>query len=409
VKSKIFKGILVSLLFLYFICCVYYLFVNRQDYQWDFEMQYQAAQLLAEGGNPYDIGALIAKTGNQLLYPYPPATLWFYRLFTLTDYNTAYSIFLLLKIGMIISLVLLWRMKFVAKQAGAGFYFFCLLAFNSAIFLDMRAGNINMFEQLMLWLGFYFFLERRFLLFCCFILLGASFKMTPIVFLGLLLLADNREKYSYFFGSSIVFLSYLLIQCVAAPEMLPAFLAIAKGTLIERGMYSPSTIGILKDGFEMLYNTTGISVPEGFQLSLFYIIAGVIILVSLRAYFVLKSLDTEYKDKIILFLFCLVYALIHPRLKDYACVLLIVPSYFIINRMGYLKAYPFLFVLAILPAANVILPGLRTIFNAFIWAYYPLVIAYFMWSLYLYEIYALRERPAEAQAAAGNNDKTEFP
>jgi hypothetical protein len=404
VKSKIFKGIPVSLLFLYFVYCVYHLFVNRQEYQWDFKMQYHAAQLLAEGSNPYDIEALKARTGNPYWYAYPPSTLRFYRLFTLTDYNTAYSIFLLLKAGMVIGLVLLWRTKFVAKQAGDGFYFFCLLAFNSAIFLDMRAGNINMLEQLMLWIGFYFFLERRFLLFGFFILLGASFKLAPAVFLGLFLLTNNKKKYLYFFGSCVVFASYLLVQYAAAPDMFRAFLAGAKWTLVERGIVSPSTIGILKDGFEMLYNTTGIAVPEAFQLGLFYIIAAVIFLVSSQAYLVLKSLETEDKEKIILFLACFVYALIHPRLKDYACVLLIVPSYFIINRMRYLKAYPFLFLLVILSAANVTLPGLRTIY-VFMWTYYPLVIAYFMWSLYLYEIYALREHPVESQEAANNISK----
>jgi hypothetical protein len=394
-SSKAFEKIVVGLLFLYFIYCIYYLFVNHQKYLWDFKMQYHAAQLFAEGGNPYDIKALKAKTGNPYWYAYPPATLWFYRLFTLADYNTAYTLFLFLKAGMIIGLVLLWRMKFVAKQAGAGFYFFCLLAFNSTIFLDMRAGNINMFEQLMLWLGFYFFLERRFLPFSCFILLGASFKLTPIVFLYLLLLTAGKRKYFYFFGSVIVFMSYLLIQYTAAPEMFQAFFGGAKWTLTERGVASPSTIGIIKDGFELLFRTTGISVPEAFQLGLFYIIAGGIIFVSLWAYLVLKSIEMEDKEKMILFLTCIVYALIHPRLKDYACVLLIVPSYFIINRMGYLKAYPFLFFLAIVSAANVTLPGLKTIY-VFMWTYFPLVLAYFMWSLYLYEIYASRKRTSEA-------------
>jgi hypothetical protein len=392
VKNRIFKGILVSLLFVYFIYCVYYLFVNRKEYQWDFKMQYYAAQLLTEGGNPYDIEALKAKTGNPYWYAYPPATLWFYRLFTSAEYDTAYSIFLLLKTGMVIGLVLLWRVKFVAKQAGAGFYFFCLLAFNSAIFIDMRAGNINMFEQLMLWLGFYFFLERRLLPFCCFILLCAVFKLTPIVFLSVLLLTDNKKKYFYLFGSCIVFLSYLFIQYAASPEMLRAFFAGAKDVLVEHGIHSPSTVGIIKDGFEMLAQTTGISIPAAFQLGLFYIAAGAIILVSGRAYFVLKSLETEDKEKMILFLACIVYALIHPRLKDYACVLLIVPSYFIINRMSYLKVYPFLFFLVIISAANVTLPGLKIIY-VFMWTYYPLVIAYFMWCLYVYEIFALRKFP----------------
>ena len=54
-KGKIFKKILVGLLFLYFIYCIYLLFVNRQHYQSDFQMQYHAARVFSEGKNPYDI------------------------------------------------------------------------------------------------------------------------------------------------------------------------------------------------------------------------------------------------------------------------------------------------------------------------------------------------------------------
>jgi len=396
-QNNTLKKIFVGLLFLYFIYCVYYLFADKQQYQRDFEMQYLAAKVFSEGKNPYDTEILKGDAGRSVWhwYAYPPATLWFYRLFASTNYNTAYNIFLLLKTAMIIGLVLLWRTKFVGKQAGAGFYLFCLLAFNSAIFLDMRAGNINMFEQLMLWLGFYFFLERRFLLFCCFILLGASFKMTPIAFLVLLLLTDEKKKYFYFLASCAAFTVYLLIQYAATPEMFRAFVAGAKGVLVEYGLYSPTTIGIIKDGFELLLRTTGISMPQMLHPGLFYIIAAAILFVSWRAYRVLKSIEAEDKEKMILFLACLVYALIHPRLKDYACVLLIVPSYFIINRLKYLKAYPFLFFLMIISAANVTLPGLKTIY-IFMWTYYPLVLAYLIWSLYLYEIFASRKRTAGA-------------
>lgn len=394
-KSKTFKGIFVGLLFLYFIYCVFYLFVNRQKYQWDFQMQYHAAKFLAEGKNPYDFRA---ETGNpRHYYAYPPATLWFYRLFTWAEYDTAYNIFLLLKTAAIIGLVLLWRIKFIGKLADTGFYFFCLLAFNSTMFLDMRAGNINMLEELMLWLGFYFFLEHRLILFCCFILLGASFKMTPLVFLGLLLLTDNKKRFVYLFGSCIAFLSYLLIQYAAAPQMFRAFINAAKFTLSEQGIISPSTIGILKDIFNILSKISGIPATQALQYNIFCVIAAAIIIVSGRAYFILKSLKMEDKEKMTLFLVCLVYALIHPRLKDYACMLLIVPSYFIIKKCGDLKIYPFLFVLASLAVTNISLPGSAIIYGL-LWNYYPLVIAYLIWGLYIYEIFITGKQQRAAQA-----------
>lgn len=398
-KKEVFKKILIGLLALYFIYCIHYLFVNRQKYQWDFRMQYYAAKLFAEGKNPYDVEVLRETIKNAinstdfdiLWYAYPPVTLWFYRLFTLAEYNTAYNIFLILKVITIIGLVLLWRIKFLARKAGAGFYFFCLLAFNSAIFIDLTAGNINMFEELMLWIGFYFFLERRLLPFCCFILLAACVKMTPLIFLGMLLLTDNKKKYLHLFGSCTVFAGYMLIQYAVSPVMFRAFLTGAKEAfVIEKCLFTPSTLNIIKAGFIMLAQTKGILVPNILQLGLFGIVALAVILVSGRAYLVLKSLKTDDKEKIILFLVCIVYALIHPRMKDYAYVLLIVPSYFIITRSSYSKIYPFLFALAIISSENILLPGMAVIYD-FMWFNYPLIIAYLIWGLYLYEIFSTKQ------------------
>ena len=89
----------------------------------------------------------------------------------------------------------------------------------------------------------------------------------------------------------------------------------------------------------------------------------------------------------ILFLICLVYALIHPRLKDYAYMLLIVPCYYIMKTTRVNKAFGFIFVLSILAAPHLLLPGFD-ILSALAWRYFPLMIAYTIWWLYLYEIFS---------------------
>jgi hypothetical protein len=394
--KKALKSILVILLIIYFAYCVRYLLRYNHNYQWDFRITYNVAKLFAEGINPYDILALEARSGTS--FAYPPATLWFYRLFTLAEYDTAYKIFLILKLAVFFSLVLLWRMKFVTK-AGPGFYFFVLLAFNSAIFLDLRAGNINMLEELMLWLGFCFFLKNRLLPFCCFVLLAASFKLAPAVFLLLTLATDNKKRFVFFFSSCAVFLGYFLIQYAVAPEMFLGFLGEAKDTLAERGILSPSTIGAIESVYNCLTNTDNTSMPKYLKFGLLSVISVAILSVTGMAYRVLKSCKTEDKQKILLFIACLSYVMIHPRMKDYAYVLLIVPSYFIIKRTSYSKIYPFLFALSVLSSANVTLPGLKTIYSI-MWSYFPLLIAYLMWGLYLYEIFVLTKQPAESQTPA---------
>lgn len=397
-RKKILNGVFTGLVILYFSYCVYFLFTVRERHQWDFQMQYSSAKVFAEGENPYNIGVINEYTGNALWYAYPPATLWFYRIFTLFEYDTAYTLFLSLKVAVIIGLVLLWQKKFITKSASALFYLFILLVFNSAVFLDIRAGNINMLEQLMIWLGFYFFLERRWLLFCFFILLASTFKMTPAVFLVLLFTTEDKKKYLYFFGSCAVFAVYLLAQYILQPEMLTEFLKGAQTTLTEWGIIAPSTVGVLKDLSDVLNKNTGITISKSVQFGVFCCIAAVIMFISAKAYLKLKSLKTEDREKMIVFLACLVYALLHLRMKDYAYVLLVVPSYYIITRASFSKVFPLLFFISVLAAAHLTLPGLRIIY-AIMWAYYPLLVTYIIWALYINEIFTLAKQPAAADAA----------
>jgi hypothetical protein len=191
----------------------------------------------------------------------------------------------------------------------------------------------------------------------------------------------------------------LLIQYAVVPEMFRAFLATITNTLAEWGIICPSTIGAVESASDWLTRTENISVPKYLRLGLFCVITAAILFVTGRAYRILKSCKTEDKEKILLFIACLVYAIIHPRMKDYAYVLLIVPSYFIINRTGYSKIYPFLFALPLISAAHVTLPGLEIIYSL-MWAFFPLVIAYLMWALYLYEIFVLMKQPANSQTVS---------
>jgi hypothetical protein len=82
-----------------------------------------------------------------------------------------------------------------------------------------------------------------------------------------------------------------------------------------------------------------------------------------------------------------VYALIHPRFKDYAYMLLIVPSFYIMKNIRFTKAFPFIFIFAILASPHLMLPGIDVL-SSVLWQYFPLMIAYTIWGLYLYEIYS---------------------
>ena len=204
------------------------------------------------------------------------------------------------------------------------------------------------------------------------------------MFLLLLWLSKEKRKYIYFFGSSILYLSILLLSYIASPSLFKDFVRNAGG-IDERGLINPSTLPLIRDLLSLLAERTGITVSAGVEWALFITVITAIVFVTWRAYRALRSAEVEDQERIAVFLACLVYALILPRFKDYSFVLLIVPTYFIIKRSTYLSAYPLLFIFAILSSRSIRSPALDAIFIT-LWAYYPLILAYCVWGLYLYEI-----------------------
>ena len=382
------------ILILYGVALLRHISTHPDSYQWDFRAQYRAAEVFGGGEDPYDPRL----THNQR-FAYPPAILYFYRLFTCVEEGAAFRLFLVFKCILLIGLLVLWRGVFLQREAGALFYLFCLLAFNSALYLDMRAGNVNLFEILMIWIGFWCYLKRRPVLFCASVFAAALFKITPLFFLVLLFFSEDRKRLAYVSGTLACFGAYLILQYMTMPSLFVGFLQNALFVLEERGVYSPSTSALIKDMFRLSANETGIVVPAFVPLLAFAAAAAAVVFVTYRAYLVLKDLRMQDEAKMVLFLTCMVYALVHPRFKDYAYVLLLVPTYFIMTRACFAKAYPFLFLIVVLFSRNPVyeaLPGIDR-FLSVAWEYGPLLVAYTIWGLYLYEICTLGKEKKGSQ------------
>ena len=286
-----------------------------------------------------------------------------------------------------IGLVYFWQKQFLKESSDTLFYIFCLLAFNSAIFLDMIAGNINLVQQAMLWLGFSFYIKGRYTLFCLFILIAASFKMTPIFFLILMLLPDDKNKYKYFFGAGAVFLAYLLCQYLIVPDLFAGFIRNALIVVGEKGEVVPSTNKLLAGVVGMLAGMAGSPPPPVLASALFLTAAAAVVFFSYKACVRLSLADRDIRPMIEVFMVCLVYALIHPRFKDYGYILLLVPSYYIIRNTSYTKLAPFLFILFIM-SNRLMLPIAASVYDI-VWTYYPLMVAYCVWGLYLNLLFSL--------------------
>ena len=384
--GKILRIVGPLLLLAYFITLILHISAQSDQYQWDFRTHRKAAEIFSDGSDPYDPGILLSQKDANFLYTYPPFTLFFYALFQQTDYSTAFHVFLLVKCALLVGLVIFWRNAFLGPAGDSLFFLFCLLVFNSAVFADLIAGNINLFEQILLWTAFFFFLQQRFALFCVFVLLAASFKMTPIFFIVLLLTSDHPKKYHYFGYAGTIFLAYLAVQYLIYPEMFMGFVRNALTVVGESGAVGPSTEKFVKEIFALLSQLIG-PLPPVVISAVVIALAALVVFLSGRAYFLLKGTRTDHpdRDKMILFLVCLVYALIHPRFKDYAYMLLIVPAYYIMKTTRLKKAFPFIFILSVLAAPHLMLPGFDFL-SSIMWRYFPLMVAYTIWGLYLHEI-----------------------
>ena len=172
-NQRILNYVLLALVLLYSIYAIHEIALDKTKYQWDFRSYYSAAKAFAQGQNPYDMKLLSQYSPHPVdfNFVYPPITLYCFYPLTWFDFNNAYLLFLYSKIILLVLLFFLWGRYFLDNALDSFFFLFALICFNSPIFIDLSAGNIAIFEQLFIWLALYFYLTRKFALFCLFILI----------------------------------------------------------------------------------------------------------------------------------------------------------------------------------------------------------------------------------------------
>src|SRR4029078_6984075 len=89
------------------------------------------------------------------------------------------------------------------------------------------------------------------------VVVAAQAKLTPIFFLGLLLVIDERPRWSPFLGASALFALCVCAHAIVLPDQTREFLA-SISALGERGWGDPSTLGVMEDLVDQL---RGIRVP----------------------------------------------------------------------------------------------------------------------------------------------------
>jgi len=328
-----FRRILPALLLLYSLGVLLTIALQPSLFQWDFKTYYSAAVAFLKGMDPYSLDVLneVSASTLQFKYVYPPLTLWAFAPFSVFPYQASSTLFLLLKAATLVLLVRVWIKHFLPQDAGILFFFFCLLAFNSTLYRDFAAGNISVFEQLILWSAFYVFLKEKYVAFCGLILAAASFKLTPLIFIGLLWCTDHPRRHFYVLGSVVLFAFSQLLTFLVSPALFSHFVD-NLNQHAGKGFVNPSTLTFITAGLESLERTFDFQAPS-YASFLLYSLAVVFVLFvafgSIRRHIPLKDIETK---KLVLF-FCIVtYALILPRFKDYSYVLLLVPAFVVLMR-----------------------------------------------------------------------------
>ena len=376
---------------------------------YDFRLYYFAVEAHEKGLNYYEpltkqrIEELhlvkedfeIARSINSmdLTYVYPPLTIKSFELFFIGNYHKSLFLFTLFKLIILALLLWVWY-KTIKINNFLFFSIFIICAFDSTLYQDFNFGQITIIEQLFLWLGFYAFLRRNYLLFCGLIILASCFKLTPIFFLVLLFFSQDKKKYLYFLGACACFLLYLGMNYLYDPVMFIEFvktfsLHFDANRIDGRSIYHPS-LYMLIDTFYYNLSTKGIGLTYNSILTIctFGIISVIIALLSFAG---LKRLYTRHeakvldKDKMVIFILCLVHALLNPKFMCYSYILLLIPTYYIIQRTTAVHPYYLLlFILLLSPRHKIY--GIEFISNLY-WGYFPVFLSIGILCIYLYEVF----------------------
>jgi hypothetical protein len=359
-------------------------------YQWDVGVYWWGGSAFAHGVSPY---GPIPRAPEYLHFVYPPLVAAVFAPFSVLNLSATKVLWFLLKVGAFVATIRIWRRRIGVDQHAVPALFFFTFAFGSATLVDFTAGNIAIFEQCLLWLGFAALLSRRWWLFTLLVVVAAQAKLTPIFFLGLLLVVDERPRWAPFAGGALLFAATLGANLVFLPDQCREFLA-SISTLRERGWGDPSTLGVMEDLVDQL---RGLRVPLPLATAyLLYLAAvGAVLAQTVRWWRARRAAGSA--DPLLVVLVTLaVYALVMPRMKDYSYVALLPVGWYVLALHRHVAAP--LAVLAVLvprpvPQLKLWLPLVPQVYT-----YAPLIAALVLWSVLTAAPSASVEQPAATDA-----------
>jgi hypothetical protein len=391
-----------------------YIYCLRATMLWDFKTSFAAGWLVRHGQNPYDnrlLFPLIAPYDFPVAYSLP--AIGFFVPFTFLDYPLAAVIWMVAMTGCWIALLVLWSRHFAGGQSSPWFPLLALFAFNLAIAKNLVTGNIATVEALLLWIAFLFLVRKKMAGFVIFLLLGASFKMTPIVFLGLPLLHPQLRRWKTVCLSAAIFLCYLLTTYLFAPKWFPYYQANLLFNVKEwalRDIFNPSSFALSR---RLVFGALpSLSAEENLRMGsvLYFILIIPIIVVSAKVMIKLSRQSWDAVGKIIILYATLVYALIVPRLSDYSFTLLIPAALYVITMLPRTEALLLMgaLVLSLFQISFADDVAFVGDFSFGGWAYWSLLMVFVCWTIFSRHLLKTRNSSSSARRSLSKQQEKEL-
>lgn len=168
-------------------------FVERNvTHQGDLKTYQLAARAALDGLDPYEPGTLSTMAGRRVFpFVYPPVALLPFMAAASLPPKAVAVWWMWLKIGLLVVLVFAWAKWFVRDASLLALGLVAAFGWNSSAQWDLGAGNVAIIECCLLWAGFGCYVAGRRGWFALLVITAACFKITPAVFLLLLLVPTS--------------------------------------------------------------------------------------------------------------------------------------------------------------------------------------------------------------------------
>jgi hypothetical protein len=352
------------------------------DNQWDFRVYYYAARAWADGVNPYVVGNLPPTSQGVFAFTYPPYALSFFWPLTLLPLQFALAVFLAVKLILLAWLMVIWSRVLRVSVTTPLWVLFLLFSYSSAIFIDCASGNIVVIEQWLLWTGLAFLLRKQYGAYVTAVVAASLFKLTPIVLLVMCFWIPDRRRYRYLAAGVAAFGCVLLSTYVISPRLTTDFFWHIS-TLDERATTNPALLALVRDASEVVSRTYGFVISRTTQTMIYALLAIAILVPTWTIARRVHNTQAVNRIELILYLVLLAWAITAPRFKNYAYMLVIVPTYYVATHSSRLPVAVPLLLIACLTANTWIT---RPEHAALVASYSSWLIAFGTWTLYVYEL-----------------------